>query len=309
MTQDDLFATFVAVVARSLDERGTTAADLAGQVYLSRFHFDRVVRAAAGESPSRFRRRVLLERAAYRLSTRDRSVLEVAVEAGYGSHEAFTRAFARAYGLTPREWRGRGSRVFFLDTPNGVHFHPPAGLRLPAPRKVTGMDLVVRMVEHHVWLVGEMIGAAGGLDDAALDRNIEMSVEGFDADLSIRHLLDRLVWQMEMWLAAVDDQPFEVPPCEARPVSVRELRERHADAGSRFLALVHRLHEDGRFDETFVDTVCEPPRVFTYGGMVSHVLTFAAHRRSLAICAFAAAGVTSLGFGDPMHFVGASQPN
>jgi hypothetical protein len=72
------------------------------------------------------------------------------------------------------------------------------------------------MVEHHVWLVGEMIGAAGGLDEAALDRNIEMSVEGFDADLSIRHLLDRLIWQMEMWLAAVDDQPFEVPPCEAR---------------------------------------------------------------------------------------------
>jgi len=306
MTPDDLFATFVAVVARSLDERGTTSADLAGQVYLSRFHFDRVVLAATGESPSRFRRRVLLERAAYRLSTPDRSVLEVAIEAGYGSHEAFTRAFARAYGLTPREWRVGGSRVFFLDTPNGVHFHPPGGLRLPAPRKVKGMDVLVKMVEHHVWLVGEMIGAAGGLDEAALDRNIEMSVEGFDADLSIRHLLDRLIWQMEMWLAAVDDQPFEVPPCEARPVSVRELRERHADAGSRFLALVHRLHEDGRFDETFVDTVCEPPRVFTYGGMVSHVLTFAAHRRSLAICAFQAAGVNSLGFGDPMHFVGSS---
>jgi hypothetical protein len=38
--------------------------------------------------------------------------------------------------------------------------------------------------------------------------------------------------------------------------------------------------------------------------MVSHVLTFAAHRRSLAILAFHAAGVTDLGFGDPMHFVG-----
>lgn len=307
MSQNDLFATFVGVVARSLDDRGTTAADLAGRVYLSRYHFDRVVLATAGESPARFRRRVLLERAAYRLSTCDSSVLDVAIEAGYGSHEAFTRAFSRAYGLTPREWRSRAARVFFLHTPNGVHFHPPAGLRLPAPRKVTGMDVLVKMVEHHVWLVGEMITAADRLDEAALDRNIEMSVEGFDDDLSIRHLIDRLVWQMEMWLAAVDDQPFEVPPCGARPVSIRELRERHADAGSRFLALVNRLNEEGRFDETFVDTTCQPPRVFTYGGMVSHVLTFAAHRRSLAICAFQAAGVTSLGFGDPMHFV-ASEP-
>jgi hypothetical protein len=46
--------------------------------------------------------------------------------------------------------------------------------------------------------------------------------------------------------------------------------------------------------------------VFTFGGMVSHVLTFAAHRRTLAVCAFQAAGVTSLGYGDPMHYVGAS---
>lgn len=309
MSRRDLFATFVDVVARSLDDRGATTAELAGRVFLSRFHFDRVLVATAGESAARFRRRVLLERAAYRLSTCDSSVLDVAVEAGYGSHEAFTRAFSRAYGLTPRAWRDRPSRVFFLDSPNGVHFHPPAGLRLPASRKATGVDILVKMVEHHVWLVGEMITAAGGLDDVALDRPIEMSVEGFDADLSIRHLLDRLVWQMEMWLAAVDDQPFEVPPCGARPVSLRELRERHADAGTRFLALVSRLQEEGRFDESFVDTVCEPPRVFTYGGMVSHVLTFAAHRRSLAVCAFQAAGVTSLGFGDPMLFVGASHPD
>jgi AraC-like DNA-binding protein len=304
MRGSDLLATFVGVVAGSLDEQGTTTAELAGRLHISRFHFDRVVGASAGESPARFRRRVLLERAAYRLSTCDSSVLDVAVEAGYGSHEAFTRAFSRAYGMTPRQWRGRASRVFFLDSPNGVHFHPPAGLRLPAPRKVSGMDVLVKMVEHHVWLVGEMITAASGLDDAALDRPIEMSVEGFDEDLSIRHLLDRLVWQMEMWLSAVDDQPFEFPPCGARPVSLRELRERHADAGARFVALVNRLHEEGRFDETFVDTTCEPPRVFTFGGMVSHVLTFAAHRRSLAICAFQAAGVTSLGFGDPMQFVG-----
>jgi AraC-like DNA-binding protein len=308
MSRRDLLAAFVDAVAESLDDRGTTTADLAGRVFLSRFHFDRVLVATAGESAARFRRRVLLERAAYRLSTCDSSVLDVAVEAGYGSHEAFTRAFSRAYGLTPRAWRDRRSRVFFLDSPNGVHFHPPAGLRLPAPRKVTGMDVLVKMVEHHVWLVGEMITAAAGLDEAALDRPIEMSVEGFDEEQSIRHLLDRLVWQMEMWLAAVDDQPFEVPPCEARPVSLRELRERHADAGTRFLALVNRLHEEGRFDESFVDTVCEPPRVFTFGGMVSHVLTFAAHRRSLAICAFQAAGVTSLGFGDPMHYVASSTP-
>lgn len=303
MGSKDLFAELVGVVADCLDDPALTGEDIAARAFMSRFHFDRVLAALAGETPARLRRRLLLERAAYRLTTTDCPVLEVAIEAGYGSHEAFTRAFARAHGSPPSRWRGRKPRAFFVEAPNGVHFHPPAGLRLPARGKVSGMDVLVKMVEHHVWLIGEMITAAEQLDDSIVDRVIELSVEGFDEEPSIRHLLDRLVWQMEMWLAAVADEPFEVPQCGARPMSLRELRERHAEAGSGFLALVTRLHEEGRFDETFVDAVCDPPRVFTYGGMVSHVLTFAAFRRSLVVCALHSAGFTALGSGDPMHFV------
>jgi hypothetical protein len=59
---------------------------------------------------------------------------------------------------------------------------------------------------------------------------------------------------------------------------------------------------DADFDETFVDTVCEPPEVFTYGGMVAHVLTFAAHRRILVHGALEDAGITDLN-GDPMRWV------
>jgi hypothetical protein len=167
------------------------------------------------------------------------------------------------------------------------------------------MDVLVRMVEHHVWLTGELIERGARLDAATLDRPIELSVEGIDDDVSIRYLLDRLVWQEEMWLASVEERPFEVPEC-GRTVTtpIAELRIRHAEAGSRFVALVVRLNDEGRFDESFVDTTCEPPRVFTYGGMVAHVLTFAAHRRSLLVGAFHSAGITDLGFGDPMEFVG-----
>jgi AraC family transcriptional regulator len=310
MTPTDLFAAFVTAVADSLDDPATTGADLARRVHLSRFHFDRVVTAAAGESPAAFRRRLLLERAAYRLLSEDTGVLELAIDAGYGSHEAFTRAFARAYGMSPREWRREPSRRFFLAAPSGVHFQPPAGLRLPARRKAKGMDVLVRMVEHHVWLTGEMIERGARLDATALDAPIELSVEGIDDDVSIRYLLDRLVWQEEMWLASVDDRPFQVPECGKQVTTpLAELRARHASAGSRFVALVNRLNDEGRFDESFVDTTCEPPRVFTYGGMVAHVLTFAAHRRSLLVGAFHSAGITDLGFGDPMHFIAEGAPS
>jgi len=304
MNSTDVFAGFVAAVADSLDEPETTGRDLARQVHLSRSHFDRVVAAVAGESPSAFRRRLLLERAAYRLLAENAGVLDLAIDAGYGSHEAFTRAFTRAYGMPPREWRREPSRRFFLAAPSGVHFQPPAGLRLPATKEARGMDVLVRMVEHHVWLTGEMIERGDRLPAAELDKPIELSVEGIDDDVSIRYLLDRLVWQEEMWLASVDDRPFQVPECGKQVTTpIADLRTRHAAAGSRFVALVTRLNEEGRFDESFVDTTCEPPRVFTYGGMVAHVLTFAAHRRSLLVGAFHSAGITDLGFGDPMQFV------
>ncbi len=45
-----------------------------------------------------------MERAAYRLLTDDANILDIAVEAGYSSHEAFTRAFQRDFGRGPAAW-------------------------------------------------------------------------------------------------------------------------------------------------------------------------------------------------------------
>lgn len=92
----DTFLGFVDQVASRLDDHQMRGADLAAGAFLSRYHFDRLIRATAGEAPNQFRRRILLERAAYRLATGTDGILEVAVQAGYSSNEAFTRAFRRA---------------------------------------------------------------------------------------------------------------------------------------------------------------------------------------------------------------------
>jgi AraC family transcriptional regulator len=84
-----------------------------------------------GEAPGGFRRRLLLERAAYELRDEDRSVTEIAVGAGYESLEGLGRAFVRAFGATPTAFR-RSSRDFRLPAPNGIHFHPRGGLLVPA---------------------------------------------------------------------------------------------------------------------------------------------------------------------------------
>jgi AraC-like DNA-binding protein len=292
------FVRFVDTLTARLDDHEARGEDLAACVHLSRFHFDRIVGAVCGETPARFRRRVLLERAAYRLVISDSTVLDVAVEAGYSSHEAFTRAFRRAYGVSPSAWRA-APRRFQLPTPNGVHFHPPGSLRLPARTKVTAMDLLTRMVEHHIWLIGEMIDKAARLPDAALDEPIEVSVD--DDEQSLRSLLSRLIGQMDMWNCAIANRPYDWS--QERHESIDAMRARLGRVAPAFLAEVRDVIGGGRLDETFVDALCEPAEVFTYGGMIAHVLTFAAHNRTLVVLALKKAGLDDLGWGDPMKWV------
>jgi AraC-like DNA-binding protein len=299
----DTFASFVGWVETHLDEHGRSGAEAAADHYLSRYHFDRLIQAVSGESPGAFRRRILLERAAYRLATSDNGILEIAIEAGYGSNEAFTRAFRRAYGESPSSWRGSPTQVR-LDAPNEVHFHPPGRLRLPARPERKDMEsenLLVRMIEHHIWLVGEMVERAARLDESQLDAPIELSVEGLDDDPTPRWLLSRLVGQMEMWNRTVLAEEYDFAVEDDEPLT--SIRARLRTVAPEFLELTRTVIEEGRLDETFIDAQCEPHEVFTYAGLIAHVLTFAAHRRVMLLGALASAGITDLGGGDPLRWV------
>lgn len=301
MTSIDTFARFVDVVADALDDHDVDGDAIAGRAHMSRSHFDRVVSAAAGETPAAFRRRIKLERAAYHLVVTGRGVLDIAVDAGYGSHEAFTRAFARAYGSPPSSWRRSPGGRLGLEAPSGVHFHPPGGLRVPARTEVTGMELFERIVSHHVWLVGEIVDRVARLDADVLDRPIDIGVEYIDCDPTLRSATSRLIGQLAMWNAVVAGRAYDFEV--ERDESVSAMRERLAVAGPEFEQLVHQLVSEGRLDESFVDAICERPEVRTYGGMLAHVIAFGSTRRTIVIGALTSAGITDLGAGDPMSWV------
>jgi AraC-like DNA-binding protein len=288
------------IVEASLAEPELVPAELAARAYLSRYHFDRLVRAALGEPPGAFRRRLLLERAAHLLVGTDEQVIDVALGAGYGSPDAFTRAFAAGYGHTPSAYRRSGTRRHDLPCPNGIHFHPLGGLRLPAEQRSTSMDVLTRMYDHHIWLTGEIVDRLGRLDDDVLDRPIELSVEGIDSEPTLRSETDRLVRQLEMWVTAVEGGST-IPAGAADPES---LRARLDTAAPRFAEVVVEPIRDGRADDTFVDATCNPPQTFSLGGVLAHVLTFSAVRRTMAIGALETAGISDLGAGDPMTHVG-----
>jgi len=125
----DRLRRLIDTILAALDERIEGDA-LAKRAYLSRFHFDRLVTRGLGEAPATFRRRLLLERAAWRL-LQSINVTDAGLDAGYGSTEAFSRAFTRAYGLAPSRF-AIDRPGFRLSAPNGIHFHPPPDSTFPA---------------------------------------------------------------------------------------------------------------------------------------------------------------------------------
>ncbi len=128
-----------------------------------------------------------------------------------------------------------------------------------------------------------------------------MPIGTIDDDMTIRSVLGRLVGQLAQWNAAAAQRSYDWD--QERAASVTTLRRQLAEEGPAFLAQVRTTVDEGRLDDTFVDVTCEPPRVFTYGGMIAHVLTFAAVRRLVVLGAYENLGITDLHAGDPMEWV------
>lgn len=94
---------------------------LAQVACFSEHHFHRIFRAVVGESVMDHVRRLRLERAAYQLRNGRSSVAVIALDAGYGAQEAFTRTFQAHFGLSPRIFR-RAHATHLLPASSGVHF-------------------------------------------------------------------------------------------------------------------------------------------------------------------------------------------
>jgi AraC family transcriptional regulator len=100
---DDLLPVLVHIQA-GLDKDLSLAA-LAQASGLSQSTLKRRIEATTGQTPRGYVERLRLERAASQLLLRQSTVLEVALDNGFASHEVFTRAFTRHFGVSPAAWR------------------------------------------------------------------------------------------------------------------------------------------------------------------------------------------------------------
>lgn len=97
-------------IDQHLDEP-ISLARLAKEANFSAFHFHRIFAALVGETLGTYLTRRRVEQAASRLASQPKlGVLNVALSVGFGSAEAFSRAFKKHFGCSPSQWKLQGPK-------------------------------------------------------------------------------------------------------------------------------------------------------------------------------------------------------
>lgn len=92
-------------IGKHLDEK-LTLEQLSDIACFSKYHFHRLFTAYTGLSLKQYIRWLRLKRAAHQLiANQEKSIIEIAIDAGFESHEAFSRAFKQSCGVSPNEFR------------------------------------------------------------------------------------------------------------------------------------------------------------------------------------------------------------
>src|ERR1700736_1565348 len=119
-----------------------TLDEIAGVAGISRFHMVRAFAAATGLSVMRYVRARRLSKAARALVAGAPDILSLALDADYGSHEAFTRAFREPFGVTPEAVRA-ATCLDHLRLQEPIVMNSTALDHLNAPRFETSRPLLV----------------------------------------------------------------------------------------------------------------------------------------------------------------------
>ena len=124
--------------------------EIAGAVEVSRFHLSRAFAVSTGNSLAGYVRARRLTEAAKALVQGAPDILTVALESGYGSHEAFTRAFRQHFGLTPEQIRAQ-ARFEEITLQEPIRMDKTITTPLASPRIVKSEEILIfGLGEHYI---------------------------------------------------------------------------------------------------------------------------------------------------------------
>ena len=128
-------------IERNLD-RDLTLGEIARSCGVSSYHLAHAFGESAGVSVMQYVRTRRLTVAAQALALGAPDILHLALDAGYGSHEAFTRAFRAQFGCAPEMVRRKGNTEDLAMT-EAMKTPRSGGPELEAPRIEAGEPMLV----------------------------------------------------------------------------------------------------------------------------------------------------------------------
>lgn len=88
--------------------------DIAREAAFSRWHFQIVFSSVVGETVKEYIRKRRLSNSLNLLKLTNQRLIDISLEAGFESQEAYTRAFKNQFGITPGEYRKNGANDYMI---------------------------------------------------------------------------------------------------------------------------------------------------------------------------------------------------
>jgi uncharacterized damage-inducible protein DinB len=155
------------------------------------------------------------------------------------------------------------------------------------------VDLLDRFLGHDGWTTGRLLVLSRGLADEHLDQRFDIGHE------TLRETFAHMIGNVEIWTDLMAERPVDRT---SREVSMDALIERHERSCAGFASLARRIRDEGRFDESYVDTLDDPPTSKTLGGTIVHVITHNMFHRGEALHILQRLGVADLPEGDALSW-------
>lgn len=105
MENTELIFNAVNYAKQNATDNGISVETVAKNAGFSMDYFNRIFLSHTGFTVNAYIGYIRLKQAAFMLRTTDKSVLDIALEIGYNSHEGFAKAFKKYYNVTPSEYR------------------------------------------------------------------------------------------------------------------------------------------------------------------------------------------------------------
>ncbi|HEX5497628.1 MAG TPA: DinB family protein, partial [Thermomicrobiales bacterium] len=106
------------------------------------------------------------------------------------------------------------------------------------------MDFLDRLLGHDRWTTARLLDLSHNLTDAQLDQPFDIGVG------TLRETFEHMIFNVEAWTASMAGQPLDAPRDDR---SLAALIDRHERAYETFAAFAHRMRDEQRLDDTFVD--------------------------------------------------------